>query len=119
MIAQIDALCRETNVASFIRNGGLGQVAATTSGQGGTSSASTSAGSPADAHARLVEQGKKICETLGIPVRAAYDPNWRKAIGRKLEKAVPAWQRVSSQPNWSVSRGHEQEDDEDSDPQSS
>lgn len=86
MIAQIDALCHETNVASFIRNGGLGQVAGSKSGQGGTSSASTSAGSPADVHARLVEQGKKICETLGIPVRATHDANWRKAIGREFGK---------------------------------
>lgn len=105
MIGQIDALSRETNVASIIRKGGLGQVAASESGQGGTSSASTSAGSPADVHARLVEQGKKICETLGIPVRATYDANWRKAIGREFGKAVPAWQRSPSRPGWTVSRG--------------
>lgn len=119
MIAQLGALCHQTNVASFIRSGGLEQAAPTTLDQGGSSSASTADGNSPEVHARLVEQGKKICETLGIPVRATYDPNWRKAIGRAFGKAVPAWQQGPSRPSWSLSRGYDEQDYQDSDPESS
>ncbi|GAA5880232.1 hypothetical protein JCM3774_003668 [Rhodotorula dairenensis] len=84
-IAQIEALRRETNVASFIRSGGLetlGSSTSTASGQRPVTSRMR--------HANLVQQGKEICRALGIPVHATYDSKWRKHIGLEAtEKANP------------------------------
>lgn len=89
-IAKLEGLAQQTNIPSFIRDGGLRTVAIAPASAAQSrasspdldsaqseASTSDSEGSLLNTNSLLVEQGKQICQALGIPIRASYDPGWR------------------------------------------
>ena len=89
-IAKLEGLAQQTNILSFVRSGGLRTVAnsptpaahsraSTPDSDSAQSDASTtdSEASLPNINSLLVEQGRQICQALGIPIRASYDAGWR------------------------------------------
>lgn len=98
-IAKLEGLARQTNIPSFIRNGGLSTSAIAPTGlaqsrastphsDSAQSEASTSESEESlpDFDAMLVDKGKRICQALGILIRASYDAGWRTEVSKLVRR---------------------------------